>query len=103
MEGDARNGFSNKVSTHGSAAAGCCSLATKHPPQHELMGFCKVRPSLLFRAELKGEITEWFSGNTQQDKIGVSHFASQFLDNNMYKRIFETGWESNKYSAGETN
>lgn len=67
------------------------------------MGFSKVRPSLLFRAELEAEITEWFSGNTQQDKIGVPSFASQCLDDNMYKRIFETGWESNKNSAGETN
>lgn len=67
------------------------------------MGFSKVRPSLFFRAELEAEITEWFRSNTQQDAIGVSNFASQFLDGNMYKSIFETGCESNKYSAGETN
>lgn len=102
MKRDARNGSTSKVSPHVDAAAVSCSLAAKYPSQNGLMGFSKVRPALFFRAELEGEITERFN-NTQEGKIGVSRFTSQFLDDNMFKSICETGCGSNKYSAGEIN
>lgn len=67
------------------------------------MSFSKVRPYLVLKAELGGEIPEWFIGSTWESKMGISLFASRLLDDNTFKSIREAGCESNKYSSGETN
>lgn len=67
------------------------------------MSLSKVKPYLLFKAELEGEITEWFTSNMFENKIGISLFVSRLLDDNMCKSTCEAGCESSKYSSGETN
>jgi len=67
------------------------------------MGFSKVRAYLLLQAEQEGEITGWFTSNTQESKIRVSLFVCGLVEDHTVTSICETGSESNKFSPGETN